>query len=202
MSAVSSSSGAGLFQFLQGLSQYDQSPATSIASGTGSTGSVDTTGDANTQTSAATQGAQGHHHHGGGSGGNGEFFQKIQQAVSSALQSAQSSGSTSDPNQIVENAIASVLGTGSSSNSSSSASGTTAADGSTSTTTNSNAGSTTTPGTSPQEAFSNLLQSAGITAQQFHADFLSAVKDAQGGNVNSSTAFQNFGPGAALNTAA
>src|SRR4051812_35054769 len=53
----------------------------------------------------APQELQHAHRHGGG---HGQFFSKLQAAVTSALQSAQSDGTT-DPNQAIQSAIESVL---------------------------------------------------------------------------------------------
>jgi hypothetical protein len=42
------------------------------------------------------------------------------------------------------------------------------------------------------------LQSFGVTPEQFQNDFMSAIKDAQAGQVNPSTALQSFGAGSLL----
>ena len=185
-----------IWQYLQNLRANGQTqPAnasttagattTQPASGATTPPASDTT--AQTQTAAVAgqqvQGGRGrhHHHHGGGGGG----LQQIEAAVTSALQSAQSSGSTTDPNTIIQNAIAGVLG----SDGTASANGTTPA-----------VGQTNSNNQSSLQAFMQVLQANGINAQQFQADFLTAVKDAQNGQVNSSTAFQNQTPGTLLNT--
>lgn len=197
MSAISSLSGSGMTQWLQQIAQQQSTQAVqtaaaaSTSSATGTTGSIASTGS---QAGSGSQGVHhGHHHHGGGGGGN--FFSQIQQTVTSALQSAQSNG-TSDPNEVVEDAFTSLLknmGFGTNS----------AAAG----TTNSSAGTDSDAadasgrvdsGNSAQQTFQSLLQSVGVSPQQFQSDFLTAVKEAQGGSVNPSTAFSGFPTGTTL----
>jgi hypothetical protein len=186
MSSVSSVGGnaQSLYQFIQSLSGTTQSPSTGATSGATSS----TTSNSATQTIAqaaqsigqALQG--GHHHHHGGA------LKQIQNAVTSALQSAQSNGSTSNPNKIVEDAISQVLGNN---NAAVSPTGTDA-DG------DGPGASMPTSAASRTQAFFQTLQSFGVSPQQFQQDLLSAVKDAQNGTVNSSTAFQNFPLGSTL----
>lgn len=117
---------------------------------------------------------------------------QVQQAVTTALQSSQADGA-SDPNQIVEDAITKLLknmGIGSNT-------------GTTSPATNSTAGSTTAsaqtaPTDASKQAFASLLQSVGISPQQFQADFQAAVRDAQRGSVNPNTALRSVPIGSAL----
>lgn len=187
MSSVSSVGGnaQSLYQFIQSLSGTTPAQSTGATSGT----AASTTTSSATQTIAqaaqsigqALQGGHHHHHHGGG-------LQQIQDAVTNALQSAQSNGSTANPNKIVEDAISQVLGNN---NAAVSPTGTAAA-GATA--------STSTSAASRTQAFFQTLQSFGVSPQQFQQDLLSAVKDAQNGTVNSSTAFQNFPLGSALDT--
>ncbi|HWC97732.1 MAG TPA: hypothetical protein VG456_13300 [Candidatus Sulfopaludibacter sp.] len=188
MSSVSSVGGnaQSLYQFIQSLSGTTQSQSTGAASGATSS----TTSNSATQTIAqaaqsigqALQG--GHHHHHGGA------LKQIQNAVTSALQSAQSSGSTSDPNKIVEDAISQVLGNNNAAVSSTSGDTDGAASGTTGTSGTSAAANT--------QSFFQTLQSFGVSPHQFQQDLLSAVKDAQNGTVNNSTAFQNFQVGSTL----
>jgi len=199
MSAISSLGGnvQGIFQFIQGLSGTSQSQAAGATTST--TSSTD-------PTQSATQAVSGGHHrhrHGGGSG----VFKQIQDAVTNALQTAQSSGTSSDPNQIVESAIAQVL------KASTSAAGTTTP-ATTATATPTTAAQTpstdpdgdgdpateATGGTSSMASFFQALQTAGIDPKQFHQDFLNAIKDAQGGQVNPSTAFQSIPVGSTIDT--
>jgi hypothetical protein len=172
-----------LYQFLQSISGNAQAQAASAASATAST---------EAPAGQAVQGA-GHHHHHGHGGGAG--FKKIEQAVTDALQSANGS---SDPNKTIEDAIAKVFQDNSTT--SSTTSGAADTDGDTD-------GSSATQA-SPQndaaarQAFFQTLKSYGVDPQQFRQDLLAAMKDAQGGQVNPSTAFQSFPPGVAVDTAA
>ena len=195
MSAVSSSVNVqGLSQFFQSLSGTGQTQQTSPTTSAASTSA------ANPASTGQVQG--GHHHHHGG--GHGELFKNLQSAVTSALQSAQGNGS-SDPNKIVEDAIAKVLqqqnGAGAANDASGTAQQTAGAD-------PDGDGDTDAPGkadadgNSAKSAFFQTLQQYGINPQQFQADFQAAVKDAQGGTVNPSTAFQSFPPGFTVDTTA
>lgn len=191
MSAVSGlgSNAQGLYQFFQSLSGTgaSQTSATGASTGTSSTTAPGTTAQAITQAAQSIGQAlpSGHHHHHGGA------LKQIQDAVTSALQSAQSTGSASSPNKIVEDAIAKVLGNNNTGVSSTRQD----ADGD-------NDGSTgaSTSATANMQSFFQTLQSFGVSPQQFQQDLLSAVKDAQNGTVNTSTAFQNFPVGSTLDT--
>ena len=189
MSSVSSVGGnaQSLYQFIQSLSGTTASQSTGATSGTAasptSNSATQTIAQAAQSIGQALQGGQHHHHHHGGG------LQQIQDAVTNALQSAQSNGSTSDPNKIVEDAISQVLGNNNAAVSSTT-SGTAAAA----------SGTTSTSAAANTQAFFQTLQSFGVSPQQFQQDLLSAVKDAQNGTVNSSTAFQNFPVGSALDT--
>jgi hypothetical protein len=184
MSSVSSVGGGaqGIYQFIQSLTGASPSAATGAASGTSSS-AIQTIAQAAQSIGQAMQGGGHHHHHGGA-------LKQIQDSVTNALQSAQSNGSTANPNKIVEDAISQVLGNN---NAAVSPTGTDAdgdGDGS--------GGSTPTSAAAKTQAFFQTLQSFGVSPQQFKQDLLSAVKDAQNGTVNSSTAFQNFPVGSAL----
>jgi hypothetical protein len=157
----------GLYQFLQNVSSD-----ISNASGTTNSNSISTA----IQTLAQQLQPAGHHHHGGG------FMRKIQQAVTSALQSSQGSSST-DPNQTIQNAIAQVLnGTGSSD-----------ADGDG----DSANPPTSAPGSNAPANFLQTLQSYGITPAQFRQDFLAALQNVQG---SASTGLQNVPAGLTVDT--
>ena len=143
MSAIASIGGSGIAQFIQKLRKQQTTKAasgTSTVNGSGSPGGISGPGQL----------------HGSGSA----LFSQIQQTVTNALQQAKASGSTKDPNQIVEDSIASLLK-------------------------NIFSGKTPAPTgsaqSSPQSqlAFQTALKSAGITPQQFQTDFKSAVEDAQ-----------------------
>jgi hypothetical protein len=142
MSAISSIGGSGLTQYLASIAKNKTKQAAQKAS---SSPSIGTSG-------SITSGKQ-------------ALFTQVQQTVTSALQQAKASGSTKDPNQIVEDSIAQVLKnflTGKS---------------------NPAAGSpTSAPET--QEAFQSALKSAGISSQQFKTDYEAAVDDVQNGSTN------------------
>jgi hypothetical protein len=150
MSAISSTQ-AGLSQFLQGLSANTDAATTAVGASNTSGGST-----------ASVEGH--HHHHHGGSGG----FDKIADAVTSALQSASngSSGSTTDPNQTITNALTQLFQNGGSGSS-------TVADGSSSTTGTDSAG-----GGSPS-SFESTLKSFGVTPQEFQSDLSAALEAAK-----------------------
>jgi murein L,D-transpeptidase YcbB/YkuD len=89
------------------------------------------------------------------------LFQKIQQSVLSALQSADSSNSNADPNQIIQQAIAGVFQQSNSNGISSPQSSSNNAE-------------------SPQTFF-ETLQQYGISPQDFRNDYASALKSSQNG---------------------
>ena len=206
MSSISSGisgAGNGLYQLLQRVGGSQASAPASSADAAGAAG-----GDANGNANGVARSHRHHHHHGGG---GGQFFQKIESAVSSALQSAQSNGS-SDPNKVVEDAIASVLKQGRPGGQPGGPDGTPGTpgtpggtppagqDGGTSTT--APAGGQAGDASAARQAFEQLLQSHGIDAQQFHDDFAAAIRDARGGNPNPATAFKSFPPGLSVDTTA
>jgi hypothetical protein len=194
MTAISGNSAQSIFHYLQGLS--GSQPTSKTTPTTGAT----TNGDA----SSALQGvAGGHHHRGGGSKGAhaSEFFSQIQSAVTSALQSAQSTGSSSDPNEVVQNAIAAVFknqqnitgGAASQSGTTGSTSGASNAGGASS--------SSATGNSTATSAFAQLLQANGVDPEQFHSDFLSAIQSAQsGGSTDPSSVFANLPTGSVVDT--
>ena len=174
MSSISAT-GINLASFFQGVTDQSATESAQTSQTTAAGGT-----DASTS-SQEVEGGSGHHHHHGGA-----MFGKIEQAVTSALQSAQSSGSTEDPNQIVQDAITKVLDQ--------------AQNGSSSTSDPDGDGSSATQASGNSQSFSQMLQAMGVDPQQFHSDFLSAVQAAQGGQVDPSTAFQSFPPGTSVNT--
>jgi hypothetical protein len=185
MSALSSISTGDLtiFQPLQNLTSQQQS-----SSASGTTAAND--GDGSTQGVPKEH----RHHHGGGGGGSG-FFANVQSAVTSALQSAQSSGSDSDPNQVIQTAIEQVLN--------GQQSGTGGTTGQTTSPTSGSGGSTGSSGSSARAAFEQLLQSNGVDPQQFQQDFQAAIHSTQSGDsADPSSVFASFPPGSAVNTTA
>ncbi len=168
--------GQDLYQLFQSLSAKQQTPPPAA----GAAG-------AQTDPQQAAQGTHGHHHH---HGQGGAFFQQIQAAVTQALQSAKSDGS-SDPNQVVQDAIAKVLQAhGAAGQAGSASSNQSAPTGGT--------GSTSQDGDASRQAFMQLLQANGIDPQQFHNDFLAAIQNARGGQVDPSTAFKSFPTGSGV----
>jgi hypothetical protein len=138
-------------------------------------------------------------------GSTGSLLRQIQSSVTSALQSAQSSGSGADPNQVVQSAIAQILKNHQNSSNAPpppppAGASETDPDGD---------GDTDTPGvadsdgSSSQSAFTQLLQANGVNAQQFQQDFLSAVQSAQnGGSSDAGHALASFPPGSLVDTLA
>ena len=136
---------------------------------------------------------------------------QIQQAVNSALSSSDSSDSSTDPNQVIQNAIASVLqnnaagaATGTSTTGTSTTGSTAPAGSSTSSGSSSSgaAGQSGSSQDSTQQAFALLLEQNGVNAQQFQQDLLSALQGASGGQFDAAKAFQSFPPGSVINTLA
>ncbi len=189
--------GQGLGQLFGGSSPANSGRPTASTSGTGS--STVSTGTAAPAAQAGAPQVGGHHRHHGG----GKQVQQIQDAVTSALQAAQSSGSTSNPDKVIEDAIAKVFKQASSvSSSSSSPSSITPqsaasdpdGDGDTDA-----AGATDAERTSSQQAFFKTLQSLGVSPQQFRSDFLAAIQDAQqSGNVDVAAALKSLPKGSTL----
>jgi len=201
VSAISSvSNDSGLFQFFHQVAGNGAAQSTASAApaqGTTATDASDTTG--------AGQGAQaagGHHHHHGG--GHGGLFKKVESAVTDALQAAKSDPSA-DPNKVVQDAIAKVFkdngvtpGAGGAPGQGVGKSGVPDGDG------GGDAGSAAASGAaSAREAFAQTLKSFGVSEDQFHSDFLAAVKDAQsGGGADSADVFKSFPPGSSVDTTA
>jgi hypothetical protein len=191
--------GQGLSQLFGGFS--NTGPASS-ASGTSSTSAASSATSDGTASSATQSGALrvgGHHRHGHGFG---KQFEQIQDAVTSALQSAQSSGGASDPNKVIEDAIAKIFKQAGSAPSASGA--TTAAQDSAANDPDGAAdvdapGQADTDNNSSPQAFFKSLASLGVSPQQFRNDFLAAVKDAQqSGNVDVGAALKSLPKGLTL----
>lgn len=175
---------SGLQSYLQGLSA--NTSVANLASAVGAAATSSTTGStastANSSAASTTSGTSSatHSHH------HRTAMKLIQSAVSQALQQAQTTGTSEDPNKIVEDAIASVFKNGLTSPSETTASDTLAGQ------------SADDPGTSNNlpdastSTFLQALQNFGITPQQFQQDFTAAVKDAQNGSANINTALQSF----------
>lgn len=120
-------------------------------------------------------------------------MKQIQEAVSTALQNAQSSGPSTDPNQIIEDAITKVLRNDNTAKGGATQGTAADPDGDD----DGPAGAGGIKGVNAQ-SFQQLLQSFGVRPQQFHQDLLAAVKDAQGGQMNPLTALQSFPVGSTV----
>ncbi len=125
-----------------------------------------------------------------------QSLRQLEAAVNSALGAAQQDP-TADPNQIIAGAIEQTFqpaatGTTSGANSSGTASANSSA-----------ATDPTDPDTSAAtQSYLQALRTYGVDPQQFHSDLLSAVKDAQHGNVDPSTVFRHFPLGSSLDAVA
>jgi hypothetical protein len=181
LSAINSSGGSNLAQWIQ---SFQKQQASQLASGnTGLPGMIPTSSQSS----------------GGGaqkstnllSGNTSQTFTQIRQAVTTALQKAQLSHSSQNPNQIVQSTIASLLknlGFGSS---------TTAA---------SNLAAAEINGQGPEangspssaEGFQKILASSGISPQQFQSDLMSAIQNVQGGATNPFSSFSSIPVGSML----
>lgn len=140
----------------------------------------DTDGDDDSQVQSGQQ-THGHHH------GHHGLQGQIESAVTTALDDPNSAG---DPNQAVQNAIASVLQNGADGTN---PGGNGAASG----------GGGATDSTNPSQ-FAQLLQSNGISPQQFQSDLQAALSDngSGGQSISFSTLFQSFPPGTNIDTTA
>ena len=186
MSTITSTSGAGLSGLLQSITG---SNTTNANSSTGSTTSTSTLGDLLQQV--------GRHKHGKGSHGG---FDKLANAVTSALQQASNGGSgsiTTDPNATITNALAQIFKTGS-------LGGAPDAEGDSATPPSNNAAltsasTTATPGL--PDSFVQTLKSFGVTPQQFQSDLAAALKGAQeNGGVDTASVFKSFPVGSIVDS--
>jgi hypothetical protein len=184
----------------QGLNQWfgSSSAASSASSTTSASNSAPASPTSAGAASPATQGTAqqigGHHRHGHG---GGKLFQQIQDAVTSALQSAKSGSGNSDPNQVIEDAIAKVFKQAGKASPTGAVGAQQAADSSSDD--NVDAPGEADASNSSQTAFLKTLQSLGVSPQQFKTDFAAAVKDAQqSGNLDVSAALKSLPKGSTL----
>jgi hypothetical protein len=214
MSTVSAAGNAGqdLYSFLRSVSGNTPAPATQQATSGGAVAAADPSqaaapGAAAADPAASSQpaGVRHHRHHHGGGGG---FRAKIESAVSSALQSAKSSGDSTDVNQVIQDAISKVLkdgpGNSPAAGGPSQAAGN-AANSAPATGTGQDADATSGPSdpssTSGQtDTFAQLLQQYGVSHDQFRSDLQAAFQNANGGAPDLSSAFKRFPPGIDLDT--
>ena len=187
---------------------------TSVAPATSTTNTANPTIDPSDPSSGAS--GVHHHHRGHGGGGGGGGLEKIVQTVQSALSS--STSSATDPNQVITNALQQLFGDngeGTTTDGDNSTNGeTNALLGTTSGTSSSGTSSATdstdstdgdgsvdgTDATSSSQTLAQLLQSYGVSPQQFRSDLISALSGS-GGSLNESL-FQNFEPGSGVDAIA
>ena len=184
MSSISASGiGQSLMQYIQQLSSNTQSSTTNPATTTSTTTPTVQSTAASIATGTPAAGHKHHHHRGGGE------LQKIQNAVTSALQSAQASGSSTNPNTVIQTAIEQILA------------GTNNVTPPANPSTTATPSTETTPSTTTQSTFAQTLQSYGVDPQQFRNDFLAAIQDAQNGQqVNTANIFGSFPTGTQVDT--
>jgi hypothetical protein len=171
--------GQNTYQFLQ-ASAGQQSASDATA--------TDATSTAQLQMQIQAQGQSGahHRHHGGGNrASGGDAVSDLLNTIQQALQSADSSD---DPNKVIEDTITKLLSGDGATNSKggSDSSGT----------------ATATAHTDAKQSFADVLKSHGVDFQQFRTDLLAAVKNAQNGQVDPSTALQSFAPGSTVDLTA
>lgn len=193
MSSISGT-GQALYQFLQSISAEApaQKGTASVAPEAATTPATESGAD------QAVQGAQHHHHRGHG---HGALFEKLGEAILSALQSAQSNGSSEvDPNQVIEDTITKFLqdnnitlpGRGA---------GVPPRAPDADREGDTNAGGQAQTARNPQvRAFFEALRTFGVDPQQFRKDFMTAIKNARGGEVEPGTALKSFPPGSSVDT--
>jgi len=199
MSSVSiNGSDSSLAQFFQKLSSSSSTSATSATAPAAPTVAPANADSTTNDSSAPARGAGGHHH------GHGGLFKKVEAAVSSALDAAKSDPNA-DPNKVVEDAIAKVFKDNGGAGGAVPAGGTQGANGPDGDGDHDGgqAAGGTGDASAARQAFSQTLSAFGISASQFHSDFLAAVQDAQGGgSPDSSSLFKDFPPGSNIDTTA
>jgi hypothetical protein len=180
--------GQNPYQFLQASSGKQ---AANSASATDDTAATDAaaTAQLQQQLQLQTQGQSGahHRHHGGGNhAGDGDAISTLLSTIEQALQSANSSD---DPNKVIQDTITKLL------------SGTTESDGSDG---SKSAGIAATAATiaDAKQSFADVLKAHGVDFQQFRADLMAAVKNAQNGQINPGTALKSFAPGSSVDLTA
>jgi hypothetical protein len=198
MSSISINGGdQGLAQFFQKLSSSTASPNVAATVAPTAAASV-AVSDTTTSDDKGVQGAGGHHH------GHGGLFKKVEAAVTTALEAAKSDPNA-DPNKVVEDAIAKVFKdsgvtppTGADASAGVKSATDPDGDGN-----QDPAGKADSEVSAARQAFTQTLQAFGVSASQFHTDFLAAIKDAQGGASDAGDSlFKTFPPGSSVDTTA
>jgi hypothetical protein len=179
--------GGGLFQLISGI----RATATNAINNAVSAGSSDP------GSTTASQSIPGEHHHRGHHGG---LFQQVAAAVTSALQAGQS-GSSTNADTTIKNAIAKILGqlasAGSKTGSLTPAANDPDGDGDTDV-----PGQPENDATAAVTSFLQTLQSAGVTPQQFRQDFLAALQSIAGAQNDPTSQAQVLPPGSLVNQVA
>jgi hypothetical protein len=185
--------GQNPYQFLQASSAQKSATDTSTTSDTTANGAAAVAQLQQQLQAQGQSGAHHHHHHGGGGGknsaGSGDAVANLLNTIQQALQSADSSD---DPNKVIQDTVTKLL------------SGTPQTN-STNTTASDPCGTATTTAATPtdaQQSFADVLKSHGVDFQQFRADLLTAVKNAQNGQINAGTALKSFAPGSTVDLSA
>jgi hypothetical protein len=192
--------GKNPYQFLQASST--QKSTSDDTSSTDSTAAPDAAATAQLQQQfqlqTQTQGQQGahHHHHGGGKrGGSASDGDAVSDLLDTIQQALQSADSSDDPNKVIQDTVTKLLSSGTQSG------GSDASKSAGTATTSATATTGTTP-TDANQSFADVLKAHGVDFQQFRADLLTAVKNAQNGQVNAGTALKSFAPGSAVDLTA
>jgi hypothetical protein len=184
--------GQNPYQFLQTSSAQK---ATNDANATDDTTAPDAaaTAQLQQQLQLQTQGQSGahHHHHGGGGkrGGAGEA-DAVSDLLSTIQQALQSADSSDDPNKVIQDTVTKLL------------SGGAPTDGSDGSKSSGTATTTAATATDAKQSFADVLKAHGVDFQQFRADLMAAVKNAQNGQVNAGTALKSFAPGSSVDLTA
>ncbi len=171
--AIIAQAGAGLLQFIQGLTSSNSNNSGAAAA-------------SNSSSSTPVTGGHRHKHGGGG-------FEKLANAITSALQSVGTGGSATDANQTITDALTKIF-----KNQSLSPTGETDP---TASTTQEIASPDSTDKTNAglPDSFVQTLKSFGVTPQQFQNDLNSALQSAQkSGGVDLSSIFKSFPIGSAV----
>ena len=195
MSSISSLGGAGTYQWFYGVA----SPRAK-AGATGPTQVVQRGRDSDGDTDGSTPGSV----DGSSSSAQGGFFKQLQDAVTGALGST---SNTTDPNTLIQAAIKQLFAGQSPSTSSTTgntAAPTTDRDGDSDGSTSASDSTDSTNAAAPQSAFSQLLNSFGVSSQQFQQDVQTALQSSSsnGGAVDVSKLFKSFPPGSVIDTLA
>ena len=183
--------GQSPYQFVQPATQSSADNAASTSSASTDPASAAL---AQAQLQAQSLPQHHHHHHGGGGSNRSGAVSDLLDTLAGALQSADSS---SDPNQVIEDTVSKLLAGNGTTGGTSGTNADGDADGSVAAT-----GQSTTGQSQTGQTFAQLLQTHGVTFQQFRSDLLAAVKGAQNGQVNAATALQSFPSGSSLNLTA